>query len=226
MIEAIDLARSILNEPLDATRSFPDNSSSHWTDTTLMNFYNLIQQEVAAEINQVYEDYFVTQTFLTIVNGTAEYTLPSTFAKMRRVEYMKSNQSHEIVPVSLNDRGGNYSYVDGSSVFGNSYYLRGNQIVFSDTPTFSDSATVRLQYIRRLADITAASLTSELPEEHHRVLVWGVVKLCHYAQQANDQMINLASNEFEKHLKRIREQVEDRQAQRPRKVIQVNGGGY
>ena len=227
VIEVIDLARSILNEPLDSSRVFPDNTSSFWGDTTLLSFFNIIQQEVAAEINQTYEDFFVTQTFLSIVNGTAEYTLPDKFVKMRRVEDARTTSSLEISPVTMNQRGSTLTLITGSgTINGNSYYLRGNQIVFTNTPTFTDSAAIRLQYVQRLVDLSAGSLTSEIPQEHHRVLVWGIVKLCHYSQQANDAMINMASGEFKKQVEKLVSQCEDRQVQAPRRVIRSYQKGF
>lgn len=219
VIEVIDNARALINEPLESTRVFPDNTSSFWGDTTLLSYLNLIQQEVAAEVGQVFEDYFVTQAFLGIVNGTAEYTLPTTFVKMRRLEDVRGGASAEIYPITMNQRGTVIGDAINSAIMpGNSYYIRGNQVVFTDTPTFTDSAAIRLQYVTALADLTGSTSISELPREHHRVLVWGLVKLCHFSQQANDPMIQFANQEFEKHLIKIKQQCENRQIQRPRRV--------
>jgi len=86
LIETIDAARALLNEPLSADRSFPDNTSSFYTDSQLIDYFNIIQQDVSTEIMQTFEDYFLTQTNLTISGGVSDYDLPSRFVKVRRVE--------------------------------------------------------------------------------------------------------------------------------------------
>ena len=46
VIELIDRARDLLNEPLDSTRTFPDDSSSFFKDTTLRRYLNISIEEV------------------------------------------------------------------------------------------------------------------------------------------------------------------------------------
>ena len=219
LLECIDGARNLINEPLASSRTFPDNTSSFFTDSILMNYHNLIQQEVQQEVVQADEDYFVTQAFLSVVANTAEYTLPATFIKARRVEDVRNAASPvEIFPVTINQRG-HVSY-DGfrtgsQGALGGAYYLRGNQIILTDTPTFTNASAIRLHFITRLTDVTAATTSSDLPAEHHRVLIWGIVKLALFQQQSDT---TLADREYEKHMARMRQEIESRQTQRVRRV--------
>lgn len=217
LIEVIDAARSILNEPLDSARSFPDNTSGFWTDNILMTYHNMVQQEIQQELIQTFEDFFVTQTNISIVNGTAEYNLPSDFVKLRRVEDIRQSPPAEILPVSLNHREVQEDGYLASAGEGR-YYLRGTQIVLTDTPAFTNASAVRLHYIKRLADVTASTSTSEIPTEHHRLLIWGIVKLALHQQQSDTGM---AEREYERHIARMKQQAEDRQLQRPRKVVRT-----
>lgn len=225
--EVIDNARNLLNEPLPTTRTFPDNTSSFYTDAILTTYTNLIQQEVQQEIIQADEDYFVTQTFLTVSAGVAEYSLPSTFIKARRLEDVRNASNPlEIFPVTINQRRdaqvGDIRR-DSAGGQGGSYYLRGNQIILTDTPTFTDAQSIRLHYLYRLTDITASGSISEIPAEHHRLLVWGVVKLALFQQQSDT---SLADKEYQTHLARMRQEIEGRQTQRPRRVARaVTSGG-
>jgi hypothetical protein len=190
-----------------------------------MGYHNLIQQEVQQEIIQTFEDYFVTQTNLSIVQGTAEYSLPSGFIKMRRVEDIRNSSAPmEILPTSLNQRQNSFvQTMTSQALVPQQYYIRGSQLVLTDTPTYTDASAIRLHFLKSIPDVTAGSNSSELPAEHHRVLVWGMVKLALFQQQSDT---TLANQEFEKHLQRIKVQAENRQIQRPRKVVRTQEQGY
>ncbi len=218
LIEVIDVARQILNEPLDSSRVYPDNSSGFWNDDLLQNYFNLTQQEVQQELVQTFEDYFITDTTLNISAGQNRYAVPSDFLKMRRMEDIRNGGTpREILPTRLNLPNQAFGFnISSGGGFGHGYHIEADSIVFDNTPSFTDDSAVRLYYIKRLADVTAASDTSEIPDEHHRVLVWGVVKHALYQQQSEN---NFALVEFEKHLSRMNRQAETRQVQRPRKVV-------
>lgn len=215
LIEVIDNARDILNEPLASGRTFPDNTSAFWGDTTLMRYHNLIQNEIAQEIIQVHEDYFNTDTTLNISANVARYTLPSSVNKVRRVEYVNgTSKPIPIYPVGLNDENNDYIYVSGT-IYGGGYKLLGNSIVFENTPTTTINSGVRVYYEKNIADVTAGSNTSELPTETHGALVWGIVKMALNQMQADN---NFAVAEYEKRINKIKSQLEDRQTQMPRRV--------
>lgn len=218
LIEVIDAARILAGEPLDSSRTFPDNTSSFWKDSELMTYFNMTQHDVANEIIQSFEDFFVTQTTLSIVSGCADYTLPARFIKARRVEdFRNSTNPSEVYPVTMNDTGARSTYAfNGSGSFlPGGYYIRGNQIVLTETPTFTNASAIRMYYVRALADVTAASDSSEIPVEHHRVLVWGIVRMMRYQEEADT---GHAHGEYEKSLVKLKQQCEDRQIQRPRMV--------
>jgi hypothetical protein len=216
LIEVIDTARALLNEDLDSARTFPDDSSSFFKDTTLRRYYNVIQEEIQNEIIQTFEDYFITQTFLSITAGCAGYLLPSGTIKVRRLEDVRGGGDPvEIRPVTLNDRGHTFYELTSSVWKGGSYYIAGTEIVLTDTPSYSNASAIRLHYIKKLPEITSATDTSELPPEHHGTLVYGIYKMALIQQQANTDKAEI---EYEKRLNRLKKYAESRQIQRPRRV--------
>jgi len=216
LIEVIDVARALLNEDLDAARTFPDDSSSFFKDTTLRRYFNIVQEEVQNEIIQTFEDYFLTSTFLAITAGCAGYQMPSGAIKVRRLEDVRgSGDPVEILPVTINDRGHTFYELTSSVWKGGSYYLAGNEIVLTDTPSYSNASAIRLHYVRKLAEITSGTNSSELPPEHHGTLVYGIYKMGLIQQQADTTKAEL---EYEKRLNRLKKYAETRQIQRPRKV--------
>lgn len=218
LIEVIDASRSLLNEPLDASRTFPDNTSSFWRDADLITYFNIAQQDISLEIVQAYEDYFLTQSNLSIVANQSEYALPTGFMKMRRVEDLTSQPNPtEIWPLTINERParGPYGQNTSGSYWLGGYYMKGNYIVLTDTPTVTDTSAIRIYFIKALADVTAGSDTSQIPVEFHKLLVWGTVRYALFQQQSDTTRADL---EYEKMLQRLRSQAESRQIQKPRKV--------
>lgn len=222
LLETVDAARNLLNEPLEASRSFPDNTSSFWTDSILTTYHNLVQQDLQNVIVQADEEFFVTASYLGISAGTAEYTLPSDLIKVRRVEDNRDPGSPiEIVPVRLNDRGILYSSeheIRSRSNFQGGYYLRGNQIVLTDTPTFTNASAIRVIFSKRVADVTAGTNTSEIPAQYHHVTVWGIVQKALFQQQSDPE---IATKEYEKGRMALKMEIENRQTQRPRRVARA-----
>ena len=219
LVEVIDAARNILNEQVQISltaRSFPDNTSSFFRDADLVTFHNLIAREVQGELITVHEDYFLTQTALNVVNGCATYALPSNFLKMRRVEDVRTSDSVEITPITLNDKDRRYGNIFSSnSLFQNSYYIQGDTLILDRTPTYTQNSALKFHYIKRSTDITAGSDSSDIPQEYERVVIWGIVKLALFKQQTPNEV---ATAEYEKGLRKIREYAEGRQMQRSRYV--------
>ena len=218
LIQVVDRARSLLNEALPSGRTFPDDTSTFYTDSELTEYANLIQEEVAQELVQIHEDFFVTQTSIDIVNGQAAYNLPSDFDKMRRVEDARGVEPIEIVPIRLGEKGNRGAIWDRSNSFwGGGYYIRGNQIVFDATPTYTQASGIVLHYVKVIQELTTGSSVSELPTAHaSRVLTWGIVKLALFKSQADTAR---ADAEFEKHLARLRNYALNRVDQRTRTVL-------
>lgn len=218
LIQVIDAARSMLNEPLDSARTFPDNSSSYWADSTLTTYHNLVQAEIQNELISVFENFFVTQTTISFVNGVSDYALPTDFIQMVRVEDLRNNPNDpvEVLPITISRRGQRSAplYISGASL-NDGYYILGSRIFFGDTPSTSYASAVRTFYVQRLAEVTSASSISEIPQEYHQLLVWGIIKYALLQEQADTSK---ADTEYEKLIVKMRKQAEDRQIQRPRKV--------
>lgn len=215
LIQVIDAARGLAGEPLSATRTFPDNTSSFWQDSVLTDYFNIIQSDMCQEIIQANEDFFTTHSDLNITNNCATYTLPSRFVLMRRVEDIRSSTPVEIAPVTLNNRSMIDFAKNDSQTFEQSYYLRGNDLVFDVTPTFNSTASYRMWYARTLPDISAATSVSEIPVEHHRIMVWGLLAMMQEEQQGDSSK---AEQRYERGLQKMVKQVERRQTQRSRTV--------
>jgi hypothetical protein len=221
LIEVIDTARFLLNEELDSTRSYPDNTSSFFKDATLQRYFNIIQEEIQNEMIQTFEDYFLTSTFLNLTDGCAGYQLPSGTIKVRRLEDDTAGQDPvEIKPVTINYREDSNRILYSSVVAGGGYYIAGTEIILTNTPSRTNASAIRLHYIKKISDVTAATSISELPPEHHGTIVWGIVRMGLFQQQSDDTKAQI---EYEKRLARLKKFAESRQIQRSRRVKSVYG---
>ena len=223
VVQIIDTARALINEPLEASRTFPDDTSSFFADSTLMKFFNTAQQEIANNIIDADENYFLTSTFLGVSAGQAAYDLPSGTVKIKRVEDARprpKNLPTEIRPVTINNKG-EFIYEYATSIIaGGGYYIAGNQIVLTNTPSYTSNSAVKLYYIQKPSDVTAGSTVSSIPENWHHVISYGVVKQALFSQQSENKEAVL---EYEKLMIALRRSIEDRQIQRSRRVKSVYG---
>jgi len=225
LIEAIDTARAMVNEPLEADRTFPDDTSSFFQDTTLLKFFNITQQEIANTIIQADENYFETNSFLDISAGTARYTLPSGTIKIKRVEDIRAGTTalpQEIRPVTINRRN-EYVYETISSVVGGGgYYIQGNSIVLTQTPSFTNASSIRIHYVKKVNDMTDIQGTaiSDIPEEWHHILVYGVVKYMLFSQQSDNTSAEIT---YRSSLSDLKKSIDNRQIQRSRRVKNMYG---
>lgn len=231
VIETIDFARDLLNEPLDSARTFPDDvSSGFFKDTTLLNYFNREQQIIQQELIQSFEHYFVTSTTIDIVNGTDEYTLTSGVIKIVRVEYIGHDIDNpvEIIPQSFNEKEFNHDYYSTVSGAGDvrAYSIKGDALVFRPRPKVSKASAVRYYYVQKLPDLSSGSSTSLIPEQFHEVLAWGIYKRALLMQEGNVEAVAAANSEYNRLIVSMRSWAENRQIQRPRQVKRRKYGRY
>lgn len=221
-IQIVDFVRDLLNEPLDPSRTFPDNSSNFYRDATLLNYLNREQQTIANIITQADENYFVTSTVISLTNGTDEYTLHSAVIKIKRVEWISPDplDPEEICPISFNDKDSGWSAWENASGSGqiSTYTLKDNSIIFRPVPRVSTASAVRYYFIKMLPDLSTGSSISEIPETYHEVLCWGVYKRALAQQEGAEASLAFALGQYKEQVENLRQFIEDRQLQKPRYV--------
>lgn len=128
--------------------SQPDPLNSTWTDPELIEYLNEGVRVYFQEAASANEGYFTTTSDLDIVSGTNTVTLPTDFFQAK-ILWKKVTNGY----VALNYRNviqDSYATVSGSS--GNEYFpsyeFRGNSLVLSPTPNFSETGGLKLAYIQ------------------------------------------------------------------------------
>jgi hypothetical protein len=108
-----------------------------------------------------------TPTTLSIISGTAEYTLPDYFSKVRTVTNASGEEIFEIPYEEVAVY--NNTTVPPGGTLETKYYVRGNMIGFAPTPTAS--ATNYLYYQRTSAVLSSYIDYIELPAGNHYFLL-------------------------------------------------------
>lgn len=152
-------------------------TAAAWTDAELLVYFNHAQEWLVDVIENVNGDYFVTSANLNTTAATASIALPSDFRKLKRLEYINGNTSHNnapvIWPIRWQDKIGLWYWWNitasstGTPLY---YYFQGSNLMLYPVPSSSVTNAIRIWYCKRLPDVTT-STSSEIPAEWHRLLV-------------------------------------------------------
>lgn len=230
VIETIDLARELLNEKLDSTRTFPDDTNSFYEDSTLLGFFNREQQIIQNVLIQSFENYFITSTSISVVNGTDEYAMASGVVKILRVEWAADSADQdptEMYPISFNEKEIYQGFNIGVTAVGDArtYAIKGNSLVIRPAPKTSKANAIKYYYVQRLPDLTSGTSTSAIPAQYHEAISWGIYKRALIQQEASTESVAVALNEYNRLVKEMMSWAENRQIQKPRFVKRRRLGG-
>ena len=153
------------------TRTFLDEvSEADFKDYEVDTAINDAYHKVITAIVTVYQDYYSDTYEIDSVANQQEYSLPSDFFKVRRVEvnFQPSdtnstslrcfNINIDVVRRNLsNPNVGNYSITNAN------YYLLGDKIGFIPIPTESGTDAIKLWYIKYISDLSSASDVINIP---------------------------------------------------------------
>lgn len=150
--------------------------------TEMMGYCNEAIDEAEAEILTLYEDYFLTSEALSLVEGTANYDLPSDIyaQKIRSIIYSDgANTLYEIKPISNLQKF--LKIAEGQMAGGEAedyrYFLKnsateGNQLVLVPESRETSATVATLWYIRNALRVTASSDEIDIPEFANFILAY------------------------------------------------------
>lgn len=124
----------------------PDPANSNWSDSELLSYINEAVRIYFAELTEINEGYFTTTADLNIVSGTNTIALPSDFFKIKNV--WKKVTDGFIILQYRNNVTESYSTNGGGSAeaFFPNYSFRGNNLLLSPTPNFSETSGIKIEY--------------------------------------------------------------------------------
>jgi hypothetical protein len=140
-------------------------------DTELLGYINEAIDDAEALIHNLYEDYFLTSSTISLVSGTSEYSLPTDIfgAKLRAVHYSNGTKKYELKRIKrlsdtlfLTDATDDYQYVLVNAA--NTAATGSFKLKIYPQPSESVTNGITLWYIRNAKRLSAASDYCDIPE--------------------------------------------------------------
>jgi len=140
-----------------------------------------VAQIMASDRWQIDDSNLSTLPWLTttLVAGQGDYTLPSGYLRVNRVEVMDSNGDyHKLTSIDQSDVTEAYTEHEETDGLPKYYDLIGNVINLKPSPASSDvtlTAGLRLHILREIDIFTTSDTDQEpgFPEPFHRIVVYG-----------------------------------------------------
>jgi hypothetical protein len=188
MSVALSTIRTQIRSNLDET------TASDWTDAELNRVINQRYHRVHSAVVSVYNDYKITTATTNLVANQQEYSLPSDFFKLRRVEvnyditninsvFQKASPLTSLEAIRSRVAETNISDV----IFRNPmYYLTGAVLGLLPIPTSAGANALKLWYIPTLPDLTADTSTLDIPYPErywHIIAEGGTADALRFGQQ-------------------------------------------
>lgn len=136
------------------------------TPEELLKYCNEGIELVSSDIHSIYEDYFLTNTTLNLVNGQAQYDLPSDIyaQKIRHIVYNDNgSKNYEIRRIKQIRNISNIQSEDLYQYLITNSAVSGNKLTIYPTPQ-EDSSYTTIWYLRNAKRITADTDTLDIPE--------------------------------------------------------------
>lgn len=135
-------------------------------DDELMGFFNSAIDEAEATIHQMHEDYFLTSDYVSLVDGTSEYSMPSNIYanKIRIVYYVSGSNKYAVTRIKLKD----IPIVDDEDDYQynveNNTGSAGTKFVLYPASRETSSTVLRRWYIRNATKMTEDASVIDIPE--------------------------------------------------------------
>lgn len=132
-----DLRHNIRNRGGWTHEQVGDNQLTSWINSSISAFVDLVSKHDPA--------YYLSRSDVSVVSGTNEYSLPSDLYKLHGVAVEDSSKPDGYDCLDRFNFDERYDYYYLTEKSSTRYMVRGSNIIFHPTPTWS--GTVRLEYI-------------------------------------------------------------------------------
>lgn len=147
---SITLSASTLGSYIVSVRDYlnqPNAANSFWSDAEITRYLNEGIRMYFLEVTNNDEGFWTTTADLNIVSGTETVALPTNCFEVKSV-YKKVSNGYVVLPYknAITDSYATNGGTGGDTYFP-SYYFRENNLVLRDTPNYSETAGLRIEYI-------------------------------------------------------------------------------
>lgn len=220
LVNIRDYVRDVLDE----------QSASDWTNAEIDVWINVRYHQVYTAIINTFEDYYSTTTQANTVADQQEYSLPSDFYKLRRVEInydtsQTSNAPQRALPINIDSVRRDLGQTNLGVIIQHNpiYYIRGNTIGFIPIPDKGQTNAIKYWYVKTVSDMSADSDAPDIPyvDRYWVAIAMGAVAdLLRFGQQ-DMTSADRFDLKFEVLVSKMQEELEDRIADESKFITDV-----
>ncbi len=231
------MAKTFANIKAQARTYLDESSQADWKDDEVEREVNNGYQEVVTAVLEVYEDYYLSNTTIDLVENQQEYgtsdSVPSDIFKFRRVEvnYQAVSSTNSIfykalaltiddVRTRLNDATSGV-YSETAPMYYTYGFDSNTKVGLLPVPPRDEASGVKIWYIPYVADLTGDTDTFNIPyADRYAALIgkYAAAVLLRKGQQEEGAASRLMQ-EFIADLARMKQQLEDHVADDGKHII-------
>lgn len=227
-----NMAKTLLNVRNDVRTYLDESTESDWLDSELNRAINKAYHRVFTAVVDVYEDYYITEATADTVGSQQEYSLPSDFYKIRRVEinYDIENSNtafSRALPINLDSVRYRLANTNsGATTITNpSYYIQGDILGFLPIPSNNGDEAIKIWYVRILSDLVENSDNVDIPYADR---YYGIISKAAAAEalrkgQQEPFEAKRLEDEAQADIDNMKRELEDRISEEGKKIIDTSG---
>ena len=176
-------------------------STSYWTDAFLAQLFNASYRRRCAQLIMAHEGWFVSIAVRDLVEDTAQYSFPSGFLRLMKIELVRSNGN--TVPLRRWERheGTNPADAAVGDQYTPNYRPLGNGFILEPSPQESVTNGIRIEFAGVPVELSADADTmhTSFPEIFEELVVLDTVVACFDAegQQESGQVRSILRLRYE-----------------------------
>lgn len=170
---------------MENTNFVTDAEVIKFLDQGYRKFYNLVTTE--------YENYYVSETNITLVASQEDYDLPSDFYKLLGFDLVTGDKRFTMFPWTLNERNRLINGWIGRPV---RYILKGGKVKFTPTPTAP--GTVVCYYVPSPTALTTSSQSVEVFNGYDEFIMLDAAIKCLQKEESDTAVLERERDRMEK----------------------------
>lgn len=207
-----------------------ETTAAFWSDAQLLVWINHRYQDLVTAVETVFENYFITEATADVNEDQQEYTLPSDFKRMRRVELnydisANADNFKKATPISLDDVQTRLENDDLGVMALPSYYIQGDIIGFLPIPDEDGTAALKIWYIAEQDDLSDDDDEPAIPAQYHRLISIGTCADALMKGKRDLPGSAMFERRYQEERQRMQAELEDRVAEGVRLTTDLSGQG-
>lgn len=198
-----------------------DVNNGYFTTTQVNVWINQAQREVQKMLLNASQDYYTKCVSTTTVADQKRYQFPTDFLKVLRLVYISSGSGSSAVKSKIDPITRNEQDLLGYNKTGapSAYYMYKN--TFALVPIPDSTYTLELDYVYRVADLTADAEEPDVPEDYHEYMA---ILAARDGFLRDGRDLSPIERKLRHYEELFRENAQQRRQDAPRMIVATSGG--